>query len=85
MSGEQLELGAAAPTKRGGARKGAGRPKGSGAGASERVIFRLTPAQLATLTAAARPGESAGEAARRLLLELLEQRGTLGDDAEGQR
>lgn len=56
---------------RGGARKGAGRPKGSGAGASERVIFRLTPAQLATLTAAARPGESAGEAARRLLLELL--------------
>ena len=73
MSGDQGELGAAAPTKRGGARAGAGRPKGSGAGASERVIFRLTPAQLATLNAAARPGESAGEAARRLLMELLDR------------
>jgi hypothetical protein len=78
MSGEQMELGAQAPTKRGGARKGAGRPKGSGAGATERVIFRLTPAQLASLTAAARPGESAGEVARRLLLELLGGEGIEG-------
>ena len=66
--GEQLELGAAAPVKR-----GRGRPKTGLPQASERVIFRLTVEQLATLTAAARPGESAGEAARRLLLELLER------------
>lgn len=65
-NGEQLELGAAAPAKR-----GRGRPKTGKPQASERVIFRLTPAQLAALTAAARPGESAGEVARRLLLELL--------------
>lgn len=64
--GEQLELGAAAQVKR-----GRGRPKTGLPQASERVIFRVTPAQLATLTAAARPRESAGEAARRLLLELL--------------
>lgn len=72
--GEQLELGAAAPVKR-----GRGRPKTGLPQASERVIFRLTVEQLATLTAAARPGESAGEAARRLLLELLDRSDIEGD------
>lgn len=65
--GEQLELGAAPP------KRGRGRPKTGLPQASERVIFRLTVEQLATLNAAARPGESAGEAARRLLLELLDR------------
>lgn len=58
---------------RGGARPGAGAPAKMGEPATERLAFRITPTQAAALDDRMQEGESRNQAARRLLLDLLER------------
>ena len=53
-------------------KKKAGRPKKSAEErASDRIIFRLKPAESEQLQSLAEPGESIGQTARRLIIELI--------------